>query len=240
MPSPQAKMKEQEILEAEMMSKVNCANVDFIVSLLGEVSNEQIFWYEEGDCLNVRKNDRWLVLLGQVKVTGVGGRTFTLGEGNLLFINNSTTEKVKEAICVRATKVLLIPEVTFSVIRNYLFLKNAEKIKYLKYCPFFIWSDTLSEDLAACMTMEIWDKGSTLFSKGDHADSIYFVKEGVVLLERSGQLQSKVFQDYELHYERSELSSSETTLVVKKGMVFGIDGILLKDGEESVKVSREN
>lgn len=36
-----------------------------------------------------------------------------------------------------------------------------------------------------------------------------------------------------MHYERSQPSPSEATLVVKKGMVFGIDGILLRDSEEN-------
>lgn len=29
-------------------------------------------------------------------------------------------------------------------IRNYLFVKNSEKIKYLKYCPFLTWNHNLA------------------------------------------------------------------------------------------------
>lgn len=91
-----------------------------------------------------------------MRVTGVGSRAFTLREGNILFISPETMEKVREIECVKALKMLRIPEKTFSGLRNYLFLKNAEKIKYLKYCPFFIWADSLSEDLASAMTMQIY------------------------------------------------------------------------------------
>ena len=63
--------------------------------------------------------------------------------------------KVREVVCVRAARVVRIPENTFTVIRNYIFMKNAEKIKYLKYCPFFVWTDLLAEDLAACMEMKV-------------------------------------------------------------------------------------
>ena len=61
--------------------------------------------------------------------------------------------RIKEVVCLRQTKILKISNYIYdSYLKNYLFLKNAEKIKYLKYCPFFLWSDQLSEDLASCMT----------------------------------------------------------------------------------------
>jgi CRP-like cAMP-binding protein len=89
------------------------------------------------------------------------------------------------------------------------------------------------------MPMEIYERGKTLFSRGDQADNIYFVKEGVILLERSVKLSTDTLKEYETHYERSVVSENEATLIVKKGMVFGIDGILLKD-EDSLRVSRED
>jgi hypothetical protein len=47
-------------------------------------------------------------------------------------------------------------------------------------------------------------------------------------------------KEYETHYERSDISTSETTLIVKKGMVFGIDGILLKDiSNRPISTSRQ-
>ena len=50
-----------------------------------------------------------MILEGEVKVTGVGNRTFTLNEGNILFINTETIKKVREVICVKASKVIKLP-----------------------------------------------------------------------------------------------------------------------------------
>lgn len=108
-------------------------------------------------------------------------------------------------------------------------MKNAEKIKFLKYCPFFLWSDHLSEDLAACMSFATYDREDTLYLPGAPADCIYFVKEGVVLLERNTAPNNPILNEYEGHYEKEEASEEEVTLIVKKGMVFGVDGILIKE-----------
>lgn len=51
-------------------------------------------------------------------------------------------------------------------------------------------------------------------------------------------LGNEVLKQYETHYERNEVSESESTLIVKKGMVFGIDGILLKE-VESMSLPRQ-
>jgi len=126
-------------------------------------------------------------------VTAVADRTFSLGEGSILFINNQTIDKVREIICTQPTKLLRINENIFKRLRNYLFLKNSEKIKYLKYCPFFLWSEHLSEDIASFMAMEVFEKNTNIYQKGDPADNIYFVKEGVVLLERNQELSSMIF-----------------------------------------------
>ena len=73
-------------------------------------------------------------------------------------------------VCLRRSKVLRVTTHTYeSFLKNYLFLKNAEKIKYLKYCPFFLWSDHLSEDLASCMSLSIFDREDTIYSVGEHA-----------------------------------------------------------------------
>lgn len=65
--------------------------VDFVVSLLGrEIKSEQINLLEEGDCMEVGVDSRCLILEGGVKVTGVGGRNFALGEGSILFIHPET------------------------------------------------------------------------------------------------------------------------------------------------------
>jgi hypothetical protein len=90
---------------------------------------------------------------------------------------------VHEVVCVRRSRLLKISAALYDgFLRNYLFLKNAEKIKYLKYCPFFLWSDHLSEDLASAMTLEVIEREQIIYSPGIQADCIYFVKEGVVLL----------------------------------------------------------
>jgi hypothetical protein len=87
---------------------------------------------------------------------------------------------------MREVKLLRIaPKLYEHCLRNYLFLKNAEKIKYLKYCPFFVWSDHLSEDLAACAEMVVHEREEVIYTANGESTHIYFVKEGVVLLERS-------------------------------------------------------
>ena len=104
---------------------------------------------------------------------------------------------------MRGAKLLKLSETIFEGLRNYIFLKNAEKIKYLKYCPFFIWSDHLSEDLAACMSLTVFERGQSIYSRGDPADLIFFVKEGVVLLERFSSVSNPILREYEAHYECS-------------------------------------
>lgn len=46
---------------------------------MGSIKSDEVILYEEGDCIGIREEDRCLILEGSVKVTGVGGRTFTLG-----------------------------------------------------------------------------------------------------------------------------------------------------------------
>ena len=46
------------------------------------------------------------------------------------------------------------------------------------------------------MSMQVYERGHTLFSRGDQADSLFFVKEGVVLLERNAELKSLLFSEY--------------------------------------------
>lgn len=58
------------------------------------------------------------------------------------------------------------------------------------------------------MTMQIYERGHYIYTRGDPAEQIYFVKEGVVLLERSVMLSNSILKDYETHYERNEISES--------------------------------
>jgi hypothetical protein len=58
-------------------------------------------------------------------VTGVGGRIFCLKEGSILFINNQTSCKIKEVICLKGTRVMKISQEVYQRMRNYVFLKNA-------------------------------------------------------------------------------------------------------------------
>lgn len=53
------------------------------------------------------------------------------------------------------------------------------------------------------MTMQVYERGHYIYSRGDAAEQIFFVKEGVVLLERSVMLTNDVLKDYETHYERN-------------------------------------
>ncbi len=54
------------------------------------------------------------------------------------------------------------------------------------------------------------------------------MKEGVILLERDEPIQSANIHNYELNYERMEFKEDDVVLTVKKGMCFGIDGILIR------------
>jgi CRP-like cAMP-binding protein len=87
-------------------------------------------------------------------------------------------------------------------------LKNAEKIKYLKYCPFFLWSDQLSEDLASCMSFCTFEKEEVIYFPHSPATHIFFVKEGVVLLERNEQVGNSIVKEYESHYENNEINEN--------------------------------
>lgn len=33
---------------------------------------------EEGDCLNIRLDERWLVIEGEIKVTGINNHSYTM------------------------------------------------------------------------------------------------------------------------------------------------------------------
>lgn len=92
-----------------------------------------------------------------------------------------------------------------------------------------MWGDHLSEDIAACMDLVTFEREETVYRPHNQALSLYFVKEGIVLLERSQALNNGLIGEYESHYEKNDISESEATLIVKKGMVFGLDGILLKE-----------
>lgn len=82
-------------------------------------------------------------------------------------------------------------------VRNFLFVKNAEKIKYLKYCPFLTWNHSVAEDVAT--TMELIDdieKDIEIYQYGDESDYLYFLKEGIVLLERFGKIGNNIVKEY--------------------------------------------
>ncbi len=138
-------------------------------------------------------------------------------------------------MALRSTKLLKIPNNIYqSVIKNYLYLKNSEKIKFIQFCPFLIWKYQLTEDLASCMDMRHTEKEEIIYQTNSSPDFIYFVKEGIVLLERNNKLMNPVVEDYEQHYEKNEISEKDTILVVRKGMAFGIDGIIIKEFTQSV------
>lgn len=47
---------------------------------------------------------------------------------------------MKEVLGLKTTTLLKVgPQLYHSYLKNFIFLKNSEKIKYLKYCPFFLW-----------------------------------------------------------------------------------------------------
>jgi hypothetical protein len=43
------------------------------------------------------------------------------------------------------------------------------------------------------------------------------------------QTENPIIKDYELHYEKNEITDKDAILVVRKGMAFGIDGIIIKE-----------
>lgn len=44
--------------------KMKNANIEFVVSLLPEIKKNQILHFEEGDCINLNSDDKWMVLDG--------------------------------------------------------------------------------------------------------------------------------------------------------------------------------
>jgi hypothetical protein len=84
------------------------------------------------------------------------------------------------------------------------------------------------------MEMKQTEKEEIIYQANSSPDFIYFVKEGIVLLERNNKLMNPVVEDYEQHYEKNEISEKDTILVVRKGMAFGIDGIIIKEFTPSV------
>ena len=70
-----------------------------------------------------------------------------------------------------------------------MFIKNAEKIKYLKYCPFIPWNYQIAEDIAITMELDSdLKKDYEIYQSDDDAEYLYFVKEGIVLLERTRKI----------------------------------------------------
>jgi hypothetical protein len=85
------KSKSKNLLEnnlsTEIIFKNKNPNIEFIVTLLGDIKNEQLIELEEGDCLNIRLDERWLVLEGEIKVTGNNGHAYTMDQGYYFFVS---------------------------------------------------------------------------------------------------------------------------------------------------------
>lgn len=59
------------------------------------------------------------------------------------------------------------------------------------------WSQSLSEDLAVSMELISTNgKDELIYKEGDESDYVYFVKEGVVLLERIGKAGNQIIMDF--------------------------------------------
>lgn len=54
---------------------------------------EEVVELQEGDCFNLRGDDRWLLLEGEVKVVGINGVNYRMGEGYFFFLNTQTKLK---------------------------------------------------------------------------------------------------------------------------------------------------
>lgn len=53
------------------------------------------------------------------------------------------------------------------------------------------------------MDMKSTEKEEVIYRANSNPDAIYFVKEGIVLLERNVCVNNPVVSDYELHYEKN-------------------------------------
>ena len=51
-----------------------------------------------------------------------------------------------------------------------------------------------------------------------------------------GKAGNTVIQNYEKHYESTYLNEEEGLLIVRKGMIFGVDGILIKEKNEEINL----
>jgi hypothetical protein len=57
------------------------------------VRAEQVSELEEGDCLNIRLEERWLLLEGEVRVTGHNGHGYAMQEGYFFFVSGESKKK---------------------------------------------------------------------------------------------------------------------------------------------------
>jgi CRP-like cAMP-binding protein len=116
-------------------------------------------------------------------------------------------------------------------IRNALFIWNAEKIKFLQNSPFLeLKNKYYIEDIAMNMN-EITLYGH-LYAKDDEADAVYWVKEGMVELER--KLESKhssILIEYEKMFDQTltKVENKTIKLIAKRGMLIGVDGLFIKN-----------
>lgn len=51
-----------------------------------------------------------------------------------------------------------------------------------------------------------------------------------------GKTCNQIITDFEKHYETSYLNDEEGLIIVRKGMIFGVDGILIKEINKEVNL----
>lgn len=71
-----------------------------------------------------------------------------------------------------------------------------------------------------------------LYAKDDEADAVYWVKEGMVELER--KLESKhssILIEYEKMFDQTltKVENKTIKLIAKRGMLIGVDGLFIKN-----------
>lgn len=75
-------------------NRIKNSKIEYIKSLIPNESKKDIQKYEEGDCINMNFNDKWLVLEGEIKVTSNNHHSYHMGEGYLFFIAAETKQKL--------------------------------------------------------------------------------------------------------------------------------------------------
>lgn len=204
----------------------------------------QLFRLEEAEEVNLGPNENapanqgaegdsvWLIITGEVRFTTQAQRHFTMKEGFLFFLSGPLRSAILEAMTVRSTVLLRLGRLELTQhIQPHLERRSEEIVRGMHKSRYFShWHPAAMLDVAANAEVVTVPKGGVIYSRGDDPGYLYLVKEGVVLLERTTPIVNQQFASYEHDHDKNPGGDNENTLIVRKSMPFGVDGLLIKQG----------